>query len=78
MPKKMSFETGLARLEKIVEQLENGTPSLDQSLKVFQEGVELFRFCTQKLNEAQAKVEKLVQLADGKFKLEPMDLKEEE
>ena len=78
MPKKASFEKGLARLEEIVEQLEGGDLSLDQSLKIFQEGIELFRYCSQKLNEAQAKVEKLVKLADGKFKLEPFDFKEEE
>ena len=78
MPKKMSFESGLVRLEKIVEQLESGTLSLDESLKIFQEGIELFRFCSQKLNEAQEKVQRLVQLSDGEFKLEPMNLKEEE
>ena len=78
MPKKVNFEKGLARLEEIVEQLEGSDLSLDQSLKVFQEGIELFRHCSQKLNEAQAKVEKLVKLADGKFKLEAFDVKEEE
>ena len=78
MPKKMTFEKGLARLEEIVEKLESGDLELDQSLAVFQEGIELFRFCAQKLNDAQEKVEKLVKLADGKFKLEPFDFKEEE
>lgn len=78
MPKKMNFEKGLSRLEEIVEQLESGNLSLDQSLDIFQEGIELFRFCTQKLNDAQKKVEKLVELTDGKFKLEPFDFKEEE
>jgi exodeoxyribonuclease VII small subunit len=78
LPKKMNFEKGLSRLEEIVEQLEGGDLSLDQSLKIFQEGIELFRFCTQKLNDAQKKVEKLVELSDGKFKLEPFDFKEEE
>ncbi|MCJ7508927.1 MAG: exodeoxyribonuclease VII small subunit [candidate division Zixibacteria bacterium] len=74
----MNFEKGLSRLEEIVEQLESGDLPLDQSLKIFQEGIELFRFCTQKLNDAQKKVEKLVELSDGKFKLEPFDFKEEE
>jgi exodeoxyribonuclease VII small subunit len=78
LPKKMNFEKGLSRLEEIVEQLESGNLSLDQSLDIFQEGIELFRFCTQKLNDAQKKVEKLVELTDGKFKLEPFDFKEEE
>lgn len=78
MPRKMNFEKGLSRLEEIVEQLESGDLPLDQSLKIFQEGIELFRFCTQKLNDAQKKVEKLVELSDGKFKLEPFDFKEEE
>lgn len=78
MPKKMNFEKGLSRLEEIVEQLEGGDLPLDQSLKIFQEGIGLFRFCTQKLNDAQKKVEKLVELSDGKFKLEPFNFKEEE
>ena len=78
LPKKTNFEKGLTRLEQIVEQLESGNLSLDQSLEILQEGIELFRVCTQKLNEAQKKVEKLVELTDGKFKLEPLDFKEEE
>jgi len=78
LPKKMNFEKGLSRLEEIVEQLESGDLALDQSLKIFQEGIGLFRFCSQKLNDAQSKVEKLVELSDGKFKLEPFDFKEEE
>ena len=77
MPKKLNFEKGLRRLEEIVEQLESGGLSLDQSLSVFQEGIELFRFCTQKLNDAQKTVEKLVKRTNGGFQLEPFDLKEE-
>lgn len=55
-----SFETALARLEKITEELEQGEPSLEQSLKKFDEGIELVKFCNRKLEEARQKVDLLI------------------
>lgn len=78
MTQKNSFEKALNRLEEIVGQLEAGDLSLDDSLKIFQEGIELSRFCTRKLSEAESKVKKLVKTGAGKFKLEDLEIEERE
>ena len=57
--KEQKFEDGLKRLEEIVAKLESGNLSLDDSLKLFEEGVKLVRFCNERLAEAQQKVELL-------------------
>ena len=58
------FEKSLEELEALVEQLESGDLSLDESLKQFKRGVELTRHCQGVLEEAQQTVEKLVDNAD--------------
>jgi len=58
------FEKALARLEEIVQKLEEGDMTLEDSLKAFEEGVKLSRFLAKKLDEAERKVEIL--LADEK------------
>ncbi len=78
MPKKDNFESALKRLEEIVQRLEAGELSLDESLKLFEEGIELSRQCAKKLSEAEAKVEKLVKLGEKEFKTETLDTEEEE
>jgi exodeoxyribonuclease VII small subunit len=55
--KKKTFEAALARLEQIVADLEQGEPELDTGLKKFNEGLQLVRFCNQKLDEAGSRVE---------------------
>jgi exodeoxyribonuclease VII small subunit len=62
---KKSFETALTRLEKITEELEDGELSLENSLKKFEEGIQLAEFCSEQLSEAKAKVELLLE-KDGK------------
>jgi len=61
MAKKNTFEDALRRLEEITAELEQGEPSLEKSLKKFDEGVELVKFCNKKLEEARKKVDLLVQ-----------------
>ncbi len=78
MSKKVNFENALKRLEQIVQKLESGDLSLDESLKLFEEGVELSRLCTKKLSEAEAKVEKLIKLSGKEFKTEPLEMEEGE
>jgi exodeoxyribonuclease VII small subunit len=78
MPKKNSFENTLKRLEEIVQRLESGDLSLDESLKLFEEGIELSRLCTKKLSEAEAKVEKLIKLGEKEFKTKPLEVGEKE
>lgn len=53
----LKFEQALARLEEIVRQLEQGEARLDDALLLFEEGVKLARYCNQKLDEAEAKIE---------------------
>jgi len=51
------FEEALARLETIVKSLENGDLPLEESLRLFEEGVSLTRLCAAKLEEAQRRIE---------------------
>ena len=50
---KYTFETALARLEEIVRALESGNADLDNSLQMFEEGVSLVKFCSDKLDSAE-------------------------
>ena len=72
MPKE-KFEDALNKLEKIVSKLEEGDISLEESLKLFEEGIRLSRFCNQKLDEAEKKVEILLKGKDGMLKAYPFD-----
>ena len=58
----MTFEAALARLEEIVALLEGGSCSLDESLKLFEEGTKLTAFCSDSLKAAE---QKIVQLTQG-------------
>ena len=69
MPK---FEECLQQLEKIVEQLERGDLPLEQSLKLFEEGVRLSNSCRQELEAAEGKVEILIKQG-GKLQAEPFE-----
>ncbi len=63
----MEFEKKLTRLEDIVEKMESGDLSLDDSLKLFEEGVKLSRECQSQLTAAEEKVKVLLSVdADGK------------
>ena len=57
---KKTFESALKRLEQITTELEEGDPSLEKSLKKFDEGIELVKFCNKKLEEARQRVDLLV------------------
>jgi len=69
---KKTFESALARLEQITQELENGDLSLEASLKKFDEGIKLTEFCNAKLSEARTKVEILLE-KDGRLEAEPFD-----
>lgn len=70
MPKEKSFETSLNDLERIVEQLEAGDLSLEDSLKLFEQGIKLSRDCQKRLDEAERRVEVLLKNSDGNYKIE--------
>ncbi|KTD33908.1 exodeoxyribonuclease VII small subunit [Legionella israelensis] len=61
MSKKINFEKSINELESIVNQLEKGELSLDESLKQFEKGIRLARECQDVLNKAEQKIEILTQ-----------------
>ena len=69
----IKFEDALKKLEKIVADLESGKYSLDESLKRFEEGIKLTRFCSKKLEQAQRKVQLLVKNSSGGFEEKPFE-----
>jgi exodeoxyribonuclease VII small subunit len=73
MVQKQTFEQALKRLEEITLNLEGGDTPLDESLKMYEEGMKLIEFCNSKLNEAQKKIQKLSKISNKDFDLEPFD-----
>ena len=71
--KKLSFEETLQRLETIVEKMETSEATLEKSLDWFEEGMELIKSCRDELEQAEQKVQELVEKSGGKF-----DLREKE
>ena len=69
---KKTFESALRRLEEITRELEDGEISLENSLKKFDEGIQLADFCNAKLTEAKSRIELLLQ-KDGKLTSQPFD-----
>jgi exodeoxyribonuclease VII small subunit len=63
----IKFEKAIQRLEKIVDDLEKGELDIDKSLEIFEEGIKMSRVCSKKLNEAEAKIEKLNQNQKGEL-----------
>jgi exodeoxyribonuclease VII small subunit len=72
------FEAALEELEQVVEQLESGDLSLEDSLAAFEKGVGLVKLCNQKLTEVEKKVELLVKDKEGKLQLKPFESGAEE
>jgi len=66
-----SFENSLKKLETIVDQLEKGDLSLEDSIKLFEEGVGLSTACKKELDAAEGKVQILIKQRDGSVKTEP-------
>ena len=71
MEQEIKFEKALERLEKIVEDLESGNIPLEDALKKYEEGVKLSRFCTQRLAQAETKIETLTRALSGTFESAP-------
>jgi exodeoxyribonuclease VII small subunit len=67
------FEEALARLEKIVKSLEDGDLPLEDSLRLFEEGVSLTRLCAARLEEAQKRIDVLTRNDQGDSKLVPFE-----
>ena len=65
MATEWTFEKAMARLEQIVAALESGKASLDDSLKLFEEGTKLTAYCSRLLKEAEQKIVKLTDVENG-------------
>ena len=76
--KTKTFEEALSRLEEIVTLMEKGELSLDDTVKLYKEGVELASFCGGKLTDAKHQVTILSVGLDGQLSEKPFDIKEEE
>lgn len=74
----VKFEEALARLETIVAELEKGELPLDDSLKMFEEGIKLSKSCLRMLDDAERKIEIMVQEKDGKKRLRAFSLDDDE
>ena len=74
----VKFEEALARLETIVAELEKGDLPLDDSLKIFEEGIKLSKNCLKMLDDAEKKIEIMVQEKDGKKRLRAFSLDDDE
>ncbi len=69
----LKFEDALARLENIVGKMEKGELSLQQMMQKFEEGMNLAKYCSNKLNETEKKIEMLMDKADGEAQWKEME-----
>ena len=72
------FEDRLTALEAVVERLERGELSLDDSVRLFEEGVKLSNACKAELEKAEGRVQVLVESSHGQMKTADLDLDEDE
>lgn len=78
MTEEIKFEKALEKLEKIVEDLENGNVDLEDALKKYEEGVRLSGICQKRLAQAEKKIEILTRSLDGSLKKEAFDPEKED
>ena len=78
LPKGLTFEKALERLEKIVAELEEPERGLEASLALFEEGVALSRFCRGKLEEIQKRVDVVLKETPDGLVTEPLDEEDDE
>ncbi|MHB8281615.1 MAG: exodeoxyribonuclease VII small subunit [bacterium] len=71
---KLSFEEALKKLEENVANLEKGDLGLEESLKIYEEGVVYSKYCIDKLDAAEKKVEELMSDKNGRLKIKPLDI----
>ena len=74
----ISFEEYLRKLEKIVNQLEEGELTLDESVKTYEEGMNISKICLEKLNKTKKKIEQLVIEGEEKYSTKPFSEKKGE
>ena len=72
----LTFEEAIADLEKIVNELENGKLTLDESVKKFEKGMQLSKRCNEILEKAEKEITILIDGEDGTFKEETFNTEE--
>lgn len=70
--KTKKFEQAIAELEEVVAKLEKGELTLDESIEFFQKGVELSKYCSKRLDEAERKITLLIEKENGELSEEPL------
>ena len=73
-----SFEDRLTALESVVERLERGELTLDESVRLFEEGVHLSNACKLELEKAEGRIQVLVETQGGSVQVAEMDLEDED
>ncbi len=76
--KEPTFEAALKRLEEVLEALEHGNLNLEDAMRAFEEGVGLVRYCHQKLEDVEKRVELLLKDEAGRFFTRPFPEEEGE
>ncbi|MDH3568472.1 MAG: exodeoxyribonuclease VII small subunit [Desulfobacteraceae bacterium] len=66
-----TFEQSLKQLERIVQELEDGDLPLEKAIKKFEEGIQLTKFCSQKLDETEKKISILLKNTEGQITEKP-------
>ncbi len=70
---RLTFEEAYAQLEATVQRLEAGNLSLEESLALYERGMELVRLCTEQLDQAELRVRRLVPSPSGELTAEPFE-----
>ena len=71
------FEKHLTQLETVVERLERGDLSLDESVRLFEEGMKLSQACKQELEQAEGRVQVLIEGKGGKMQVTDLEKDEQ-
>ena len=72
------FEKHLTQLETVVERLEKGDLTLDESVRLFEEGMKLSQACKEELEQAEGRIQVLVEAKGGKMQVAEMEVEEDE
>lgn len=76
--KDLSFEEAISELEKTVNELEKEKLTLEDSVKKFEKGMELSKYCNELLDKAEKDISILIEQSNGEMKMEKFEVKEEE
>ena len=69
----LTFEQAVSRLEEVIQKLDDGNLSLDESLGLFEEGIKLSRQCSKQLTAAQGRLETVIKKSDGSIETKMVD-----